>query len=45
MQYGDSTSFYETPSADDVVSDFIEFARRREGRELVDSVLKLERAE
>jgi hypothetical protein len=42
-QYGDTTSFYEAPPANDMVSDFINFARYREGRELVDSVLDLER--
>ncbi len=42
-QYGDTTSFYEAPPANDMVSDFISFARYREGRELVDSVLDFER--
>ena len=40
-QYGDATSFYEVPSQNETLANFIEFAREREGREFVDSVLDL----
>ncbi len=39
-QYGDATSFYAMPPANDVLAAFIEFARQREGSELVDSILE-----
>lgn len=40
--YGDATSFYAAASMNDVLACFIEFARRREGRELVDRILDFE---
>ena len=41
-QYGDMTSFYEAPCPNEMLAHFIEFAREREGRDLVDSVLDFE---
>lgn len=38
-QYGDPTSFYEAASPQAMLVRFIEFAREREGREFVDSIL------
>lgn len=43
-QYGNAISFYKTPSAMDTLAHFIEFARKREGRELVDRILDFEPA-
>ncbi len=40
--YGDGTSFYVAPSMNDMLTSFIEYARRREGRELVDRILDFE---
>ena len=37
--YGDGTSFYVAPSMIEMLSSFVEYARRREGRELVDRIL------
>ena len=39
-QYGDTTSYYAKPPANDVLVAFIEFACQREGSELVDSILE-----
>ena len=41
-QYGDTTSFYEAPVSSEILTKFIEFAREREGRELVDTILEVE---
>jgi hypothetical protein len=41
-QYGDTTSFHEAPVPSEMLSKFIEFARAREGNELVDRILELE---
>lgn len=40
--YGNTTSFYTGISPQDALANFVEFARQREGRELVDRVLELE---
>jgi len=39
-QYGDVTSFHEAPVPTEMLAMFIEFAREREGRELVDHILE-----
>lgn len=41
-KYGDVTSFHEAPVATEIIAKFVEFAREREGCELVDSILELE---
>ena len=41
-QYGDVTSFHEAPGPSEMLHKFIEWAREREGRELVDSILEVE---
>lgn len=41
-QYGDRALFYKAPSPVEALVQFLEFAREREGRELVDSILQLE---
>jgi hypothetical protein len=41
-KYGDVTSFYETLGPSVMLSQFLEYARSREGRELVDSILEPE---
>jgi hypothetical protein len=41
-KYGDDTSFYVVPEPVETLTKFIEFAREREGRELVDSILQFE---
>lgn len=40
--YGNTTSFYAGITPQDALVNFVEFARQREGRELVDYVLELE---
>ena len=42
-QYGDVTSFHEAPLPTEILARFIEFARNREGRELVDSILEYQK--
>ena len=42
VSYGDGTSFYAAPSMNDMLNCFIEYARSREGRELVNSILDFE---
>ena len=42
--YGDGTSFYVDPSTNDILTSFIEYARSREGRELVNRILDFEAA-
>jgi len=41
-KYGDVTSFHKAPVPTEALTKFIEFARDREGSELVDSILLLE---
>jgi hypothetical protein len=41
-KYGDLTSFYRAPVPTEALAQFLEFAREREGRELVDSILQFE---
>ncbi|QPD02493.1 MAG: hypothetical protein Nkreftii_000267 [Candidatus Nitrospira kreftii] len=41
-RYGDVTSFYHRPVPMETLTRFIEFAREREGRDLVDHILYLE---
>lgn len=41
-KYGDVTSFHEAPVRTKMIAKFVEFAREREGCELVDSILDLE---
>jgi len=41
-KYGDVTLFYKAPVPAEVLAKFLEFAREREGRELVDGILELE---
>ena len=41
-KYGDVTSFHEAPGPTEMIAKFVEFAREREGRDLVDSILELE---
>jgi len=40
--YGDVTSFHETPVPTEMLDKFIEFAREREGYALIDSILETE---
>lgn len=41
-KYGDVTSFYEAPVPTEMIAKFVEFARLREGCDLVNSILELE---
>jgi hypothetical protein len=40
VKYGDQVLYYKAPLPAQAVTEFLEFARKREGRELVDNVLQ-----